>query len=411
MIFDDDDRDIEDLDLDFNRGRDRNYDYDYDSDFDRGAHNAPIIYMTLGVSVFVLILLGVIIAMNGKSNRSSSYAEYKASLESQTEEVTEEEVPEVAHKITADDLDFWDMYSNKRTETDTAGRNTDSSADPDASGTEDPEHKGKPLPTPTMPISDDEKYDDGKHFKIEFADGSSEWIAIDTSRELNNYNFMNLKSNDGKMHYYLEGRAVSFLGIDVSRYQKDIDFIQVKNAGIDFVMIRVGARGYQSGTIALDEYFTKNIAAATEAGLDVGVYFYSQAITAAEALEEANMVIEACKDYKIKYPVAYDMEFVENDKSRVETLSKDERTLIAGTFINKIVEAGYKPMLYGNEEWLVKRVDTKNMIGVGIWLADESDMPDYPYQYDMWQYSTKGSIFGIEGPVDMDLCFIDYSAR
>ncbi len=250
---------------------DRRFDYDYEDDFDRGAHNAPVIYMVLGVSVFVLILLGVILAVNGKGGRkSSSYDEYVASLhadEQEEEEEEEEEAPIVQGKITADDLDFWNMYGNKSDSSSSAKRD-DTDIDPDASRDDDmPE--GKPLPTPTMPISDDEKYDDGKHFKIEYADGSSEWLAIDTSRELNNYNFTNLKSNDGKMHYYLDGKAVSFLGIDVSRYQKDIDFIQVKNAGIDFVMIRVGARGYQSGTLSLDEYFTKNIAAATEAGLDV----------------------------------------------------------------------------------------------------------------------------------------------
>ena len=389
---------------------DRDYGYDYEDDFDRGAHGAPIIYMTLGVSVFVLILLGVIIAINGKGSKgSSSYSEYVASMNKSEEEedaVAQESVS--LDKRTADDLDFWNMYSDSSTR----DKDRDDSAGRDDTAVRDDEApEGKPLPTPTMPISDDEKYDDGKHFKIEYADGSSEWLAIDTTREQNNYNFTNMKSSDGKMHYYLDGKAVSFLGIDVSRYQKDIDYIQVKNAGIDFVMIRVGARGYQSGTISLDEYFTKNITAATEAGLDVGVYFYSQAISVDEANEEANLVIEACKDYKLKYPVAYDMEFVENDKARVETLSKDERTLIAATFLNRMVEAGYKPMIYGNEEWLTKRVDIKNMIGVSVWLSDESEIPDYPYQYAMWQYSTKGELYGIDGPVNMDLCFIDYSAR
>ncbi len=386
---------------------DDEFEYEYEEEEPaRYRGGAPVIYMTLGVSVFVLILLGAIIASNSKKNKpSSNYANYVAQQQA-SEEAVSEDVPVVGSKRTADDLDIWDMYKDKTT----SPRN-------DAEGDDDESSNAAPLPSPSMPvptaspIPDDEKYNDGKHYKIEFKDGSAEWVTIDTSREKNNYDFTKFVSNDGKLKYMNDGKVASFLGIDISRYQKDIDFYQVKNAGIEFVMIRAGSRGYQTGQIALDEFFVQNIGRATDAGLDVGVYFYSQAITPEEAVEEANMVIEACKDYKLTYPVAFDMEFVENDAARIDTLSKDERTAIAAAFINRMVEAGYKTMIYGNDEWLTKRVDLKKLPTVSVWLADESEAPDYPYQYAMWQYSTQGTVYGINGPVDMNVCFIDYSAQ
>ncbi len=390
---------------------DDEFDYEYgeEDDYRRPGGGAPVIYMTLGVSVFILILLGAIIVSNNNKNKASKgYSEYLKAQQAAEETASgDTEVPVANSKLRAEDLDIWDMYKDEKPGGDQA---QGTGADDDRSDNAAPLPSPSPIPT-ISPEADDEKYNDGKHFKIEFKDGSAEWVTIDTSREKNNYDFTKFVSNDGKLKYMNDGKVASFLGIDVSRYQKDIDFYQVKNAGIEFVMIRAGSRGYQTGQLAPDEYFLQNIQKATDAGLDIGVYFYSQAITPEEAVEEANLVIELCKDRKLTYPVAFDMEFVENDAARIDTLSKDERTAIAAAFINRIVEAGYKPMIYGNDEWLVKRVDLKKLPTVSVWLADKSEMPDYPYQFSMWQYSTDGSIYGINGSVDMDVCFIDYSAQ
>ncbi len=208
-----------------------------------------------------------------------------------------------------------------------------------------------------------------------------------------------------------DGKNISFMGIDVSRYQKDIDFSRIKEQGIDFVMIRVGARGYKNGNIVMDEYFEKNLNSAIEAGLDVGVYFYSQAINVSEAEEEANIVLAAIAEKKITYPVAFDMEYVENDTSRIDTLTRDEKTLITAAFVNKIKEAGYRPMIYGNKEWLLKRIDVSKFTTSAFWLSQDDEHPDYPYKYDIWQYTTEGEIYGIDGAVDMDICFVDYAAQ
>ncbi len=355
-------------------------------------------YMALGVSFFILLVLGVVFFVNRSNN--SSGKNYKQYVAASTPAVSEGVENTSKEKLTAEDLDIWTMYPKEGEAASNDEDTVTTKVTPTAS----------PLPTIT-PISDEEKYNDGNHFKIEYADGSSEWVAIDKKRALNTYDFTNMKESDGKRKYYMDGKQVSFTGIDVSRYQKNIDFAQVKNAGIDFVMIRVGARGYQSGQIAIDEYFEQNIKAAKEAGLDVGVYFYSQAITPQEAAEEAAVVIQALTNYKITYPVAYDMEEVENDISRIQKLTRDERTVISATFINAMMTAGYKTLLYGNEEWLTKKVDLTKFPVVSVWLADTSDMPDYPYQYAMLQYSTKGSVYGINGDVNMNICFIDYAAQ
>lgn len=126
------------------------------------------------------------------------------------------------------------------------------------------------------------------------------------------------------------------------------------------MMLRVGARGYGSGQIVLDDYFVDNIKRATDAGLQIGVYFTSQAITEEEAVEESNIVLENIKDYKITYPVAFDMSFVDNDTTRIETVSRADKTKITKAFLDTIEAAGYKPLLYGDKEWLIKEIDLSN---------------------------------------------------
>lgn len=364
-----------------------------DDEFDDGNGGMPIIYMALGVSLFILLVLGIVIAVNKKDTN-----EHKTHINSEVTPVVQVTVPETEENVkkpVASDLDIWDMYPEE------PSRVTDKVQ---AQVTEEVE---RITPTP----EEEPDYDDGKHVEIKYSDGSSEWIAINEKLEKNNYDFTNLVDSGGKLKYYSDGKNVSFLGIDVSRYQKEIDFDQVKDQGIDFVMIRVGARGYKTGTLTLDEYFEENLNKATEAGLDVGLYFYSQAISTQEAAEEATMVINAIGEHKINYPIAIDMEMVDNDMSRVETLSKDERTVITAAFVNAIKDAGYRPMIYGNKEWLLKRIDTSKFTQSSIWLAQDDDIPDYPYTYDMWQYTTDGSVYGVNGPVDMNICFVDYNAQ
>ena len=370
-----------------------------DDEFEENNGGLPIIYMALGVSFFILLVLCIVISVNKGRKPSGSdqfYASVTASAYSENDiEPANDDIP-VTKRVAAD-LDIWDLYPQRQEEDE----------EPDVSLPVTP----KVTPTPVPTVTEAPDYNDGKHVKVTYRDGSEEWVTINDKIEKNNYDFTNLVESGGKMKYMSDGKNISFMGIDVSRYQKDIDFERVKAQGIDFVMIRVGARGYKNGTLSMDEYFETNITKALEAGLDVGVYFYSQAINTQEAEEEANIVLGAISEKKITYPIAFDMEYVENDTSRIDTLTKDEKTLITAAFVNKIKENGYRPMIYGNKEWLLKRIDITKFTNSSFWLTQDDPNPDYPYKYDIWQYSTEGELYGIDGPVDMDICFVDYAAQ
>ena len=145
----------------------------------------------------------------------------------------------------------------------------------------------------------------------------------------------------------------------------------------------------------MDDYFVDNIKRATDAGLQIGVYFTSQAITEEEAVEESNIVLENIKDYKITYPVAFDMSFVDNDTTRIETVSRADKTKITKAFLDTIEAAGYKPLLYGDKEWLIKEIDLSKLSAYDVWLSQMEDVPDYPYRFTMWQYANDVTIDGI----------------
>ena len=213
------------------------------------------------------------------------------------------------------------------------------------------------------------------------------------------------------MSYYDNGRDISYLGADLSKYNGDVDFRALKEAGADFVMLRIGSRGYGSGQIVPDEKFEENIKKAIDAGLEVGVYFFSQAITAEEAVEESNYIIQVLANYQITYPVAFDMEYVQNDKARIEVLSRDEKTAVAKAFLTNIKAAGYKPLLYGTKEWLIKHIDLTKLTDFDVWLSQQKDIPDYPYKFQMWQYTLSGGSGGIDGDVSWNISFVDYSEK
>ncbi len=225
---------------------------------------------------------------------------------------------------------------------------------------------------------------------------------------LHNYNWDNLFNNGDRLEYYEAKGYEALQGIDISKYQGDVDWNKVKNSGIDFAMLRVGYRGYSNGQIAIDEKFIDNIRQSTNANVQVGGYFFSQAITEQEAVEEADFVLQNIRGYNIDFPIVFDLEEISAADHRTHLLTKEERTKIAIAFCERIKEAGYTPMVYGNVSWLKDYYDLTQIIQYDIWLAQYSDCPSFPYDFQMWQYTNSGYVDGINHIVDINLCFKEY---
>lgn len=198
-------------------------------------------------------------------------------------------------------------------------------------------------------------------------------------------------------------------GIDVSKWNKDIDWEKVKKAGVEFVIIRCGYRGSSTGSLVIDPYFEQNIKGAQAAGLNVGIYFFTQAVTDVEAVEEASMVLSLIKNYHITYPVFIDTEGA-GGNGRADNLSVEKRTLVCKAFCDTIESGGYKAGVYASKNWYNNRINVEELEDYYIWLAEYRKAPTYEGYYDMWQYTSKGQIDGISGNVDLNISYIDIYA-
>lgn len=211
----------------------------------------------------------------------------------------------------------------------------------------------------------------------------------------------------GEIQYIQDGQVLSHKGIDVSKYQGKIDWQAVAADGIEFAIIRLGIRGYgEEGNIVLDDMFHTNVQGAQAAGIKVGVYFFTQAITVEEALVEAQFVLEQISQYNLEYPVVCDVEKVSASSGRMNKLSREQRTEVVLTFMDAIKDAGYTPMVYANMEMLSVLVDVEQFEEYHKWYANYGSTLYYPYNFSMWQYSEKGKVNGIQGDVDMNISFV-----
>lgn len=195
-------------------------------------------------------------------------------------------------------------------------------------------------------------------------------------------------------------------GIDVSKWNKEIDWDKVKKAGVEFAIIRVGYRGSSTGALVEDPYFEKNIRGAIASDIPVGVYFFTQAVNEVEAVEEASMVIKLCQNFDLDYPVFIDTEGAGGD-GRADSLDVETRTLVCDAFCTTIKNAGYDAGVYASRNWLNEKLISDKLEEHIIWLAEYRDTPLYQGYYQMWQYSSSGKIDGIEGRVDINLSYIE----
>ena len=215
---------------------------------------------------------------------------------------------------------------------------------------------------------------------------------------------------DGSWMYYNDPAYTTAIGIDVSSHQKDIDWQKVADSGIEFAIIRVGGRGWGTeGKTYLDEQFEKNLTGAQAAGLRTGVYFFSTATSAEEAMEEAGIVLTALAGRALEYPVVYDWE-ISNREARNANLDVSVATDSAIAFCETIALAGYTPMIYLGLDTAYSRLDLSRLTAYDKWFAQytSKNQPDMYYDYRIWQYTSSGSVPGIEGKVDMDIAFLPY---
>ncbi len=204
----------------------------------------------------------------------------------------------------------------------------------------------------------------------------------------------------------------SNIGVDVSEWQENIDWVKVKESGVNYAILRVGFRGYGSGRIVEDASFRENVVAAKAAGLKVGVYFFSCALNTQEAVEEASAVLNMIAGYGIDYPIVIDIETIEGSTDRANTfnyMSANERTKIAIAFCETIKSAGYTPMVYSFKSWLEHGMYASELEQYLIWLAHIGvSQTSYAGRYDMWQYTWTGTVPGISGGVDMNRSYLGY---
>lgn len=322
---------------------------------------------------------------------------------------------------TSDDLDFWNMYdttsanhsqkSSSSEKKKSASYETSSSEKTDTES--ESEEKNKSSGSSVMETSRSEK-------SFNAADaGEEQLVEIYDDVLKNNYFAENFSQEGNELQYFRSNRKISSYGVDVSKYQGKIDWEKVAASGVDFAMIRMGVRGYSTGTVVVDETFTDNITGATENGIDVGIYFYSQAVSVEEAIEESNYAVIAAQKYNLTYPIVFYTENITNDTARTDELTPDELTAIAKAFCDNVKKYGYKSMICASKHQLSVNMDVSELQSYDIWLIDaprvkegeKLSLSEYPYQYVMWQYSSNGKVDGIEGSADLNISFIDYKYR
>ena len=211
-------------------------------------------------------------------------------------------------------------------------------------------------------------------------------------------------------------------GIDVSSHNGNVNWEEVRKSGkVDYAIIRAAYRGYESGRIVTDSKFERNIKNAEKNGIDIGLYFFTQAITEQEAVEEANYVLNLVRKHNVnvKYPIVIDTEYTPSRDGRADPLDVATRTAVCRAFCETIRNAGYTPAVYASRNWFYDNLNVNQLNNCDIWVAhytgDVNRPTDYRYRYNMWQYTSSGSVPGVYAPVkngrvnvDMSICYKKY---
>ena len=261
------------------------------------------------------------------------------------------------------------------------------------------------------------KYTD---YNLVYADGKTGWYDYGDNTYYIGSDGRPLYGNqyiDGKRYFFnANGAKASLFGADFSKHQGTIDWASVKQSGVEFVILRAAVRGYgSSGNLVTDSQIAANIKGALSQNIDVGIYVFSQAVTTEEAVEEAERALDIIKGYDIKLPIYFDSEYsgAPNRTGRADGLTKAERTSLAIAFCETVRKAGYKAGVYASKSFFYDNLDYAALQSRGyeIWLAHYiSSVTDFKYPYNIWQYTSKGSIGGVQSEyADLDIAYYDYA--
>ena len=261
------------------------------------------------------------------------------------------------------------------------------------------------------------KYTD---YNLVYADGKTGWYDYGDNTYYIGSDGRPLCGNqyiDGKRYFFnANGAKASLFGADFSKHQGTIDWASVKQSGVEFVILRAAVRGYgSSGNLVTDSQIAANIKGALSQNIDVGIYVFSQAVTTEEAVEEAERALDIIKGYDIKLPIYFDSEYsgAPNRTGRADGLTKAERTSLAIAFCETVRNAGYKPGVYASKSFFYNNLGyvAFQSRGYEIWLAHYiSSVTDFKYPYNIWQYTSKGSIGGVQSEyADLDIAYYDYA--
>lgn len=218
-----------------------------------------------------------------------------------------------------------------------------------------------------------------------------------------------IMNEDGILEYYENETVVSKKGIDLSKYQGAVNWKKVAEDDVKYAFIRLGIRGATEGKLILDETYKDNIEGASENKIDVGVYFFTQALNREEAVEEAEFVLENIEGYDISYPIVLDVEEITTKDPRTKDMTKQDWTDVCIAFCERIKEAGYTPMIYGNLKTFMLMVDLEQLEEYEKWFAYYRTPLYFPYEFSIWQYTSTGSVNGIKGDVDLNISLKDWN--
>lgn len=245
---------------------------------------------------------------------------------------------------------------------------------------------------------------------VVYADGQYNFFPISDKLKKHDYVYDNFKQLENKQVVYVDDtdEVVSKKGIDVSKYQGKIDWAKVASDDVEYAFIRTGVRGSTEGKLMKDENFTDNIEGALDNGIEAGVYFFTQAVTEEEAIEEAEFVLDAIEPYDITYPVVLDLEEVTSANARTAEMTKEDYTRNCIAFCETVKAAGYTPMIYGNLKTFMIMLDLEQLEDYEKWFAYYNAPVYFPYEFSIWQYSSEGSVKGIEDDVDLNVCMKNF---